>query len=322
MEILLLFLVFVVVSGFTFAGYLYLSQRRQHIEQRLRSSEEEDSAPAPLLGDLTPTLAAQIPISAEDQGELQKELRTAGNYRPTALLEYRALRTVLVIVPLLAAGVLALFTSTVGPAAILWLAALIVAGLGYSLPRIFLYYRGRARQHAIERGLPTALDMLNLCLSAGLNILHSLERVAREIPVAFPVLAYELEIVRRQAELRTLEFALGQFADRVDMPSVRNIAVILSQSEGLGADAARVLREYADDLRIHMRQRADELANKAPFKLLFPAYLLVFGAAILIFSPVALEFAAFRRANILGNTMQESREGLRQLPSQQRPPSP
>jgi tight adherence protein C len=321
MDTLLLFLVFTLVSGFTFAGYLYLARRRQHVEQRLRSPDEEEDPPEPTWGELTPALAAQIPISAEDQGELHKELRIAGYYRPTALTEYRALRTVLVVTPLITAGVLALFTTTLGQMLIVWLAAGVVAGLGYSLPRIFLYYRGRARQHAIERGLPTALDMLTLCLSAGLNIVLSLERVAREVRIAFPVLAYELEIVRRQAELRTLEFALGQFADRVDMPQVRNIAVILSQSQGLGTDAARVLREYADDLRIGMRQRADELANKAPFKLLFPAYLLVAGAAVLIFSPVVLEFAAFRRANIVGSTLERSRESLQQ-PSQPQSPAP
>lgn len=321
MENLLLILVFAVVSGGTFAGYLYFSRRRQHIEQRLRGSVVDDGSPSPLiLGELTPALAEQIPVSDEDRGDLQKELRIAGYYRPSALLEYRALRTVLVVVPLLTAGVLALFTATIGQAVIVWLAAAIVAGLGYSLPRIWLYYRGRSRQHAIERGLPTALDMLTLCLSAGLNVVLSLERVAREMRGAYPVLADELAIIRRQAELRSLEFALGQFADRVDMPQVRNIAVILSQSQGLGTDAARVLTEYADDLRIGMRQRADELANKAPLKLLFPAYLLVFGAAILIFSPVAMEFAAFRRANLIGDTIQQSRESLKQPPG--RLPSP
>src|SRR5262249_49171170 len=158
-------------------------------------------------------------------------------------------------------------------------------------------YKAKWRQHQIERGLPVAIDMMTLCLSAGLNVNNSLERVSHELQFAYPVLGEEFEIVRRQTELRSLDFALIQFADRVNLPQIRNLQVLLTQSENLGTDAVTVLREYADDLRINMRQRADEMANKAPFKLLFPAYLMAFGAGILLISPAALEFANFRQKN-------------------------
>src|SRR5262249_44133168 len=179
------------------------------------------------------------------------------------------------------------------------------------LPRIYIYYRGKARMAAIERGMPTAIDMLTMCLSAGLNVLNSLDRVVRELSSSFPVLAYELAIVRRQAELRSLEFALAQFAERVGLPHARNLAVILTQSENLGTDAVTTLREYADNMRINMRQRADEVANQAPFKLLFPAFMMAIGAAILLISPVILEFAAFRRNNLIGGNMTRARELLK-----------
>src|SRR5262249_13629218 len=123
-----------------------------------------------------------------------------------------------------------------------------------------------------------------------------------------PVLAFELEIVQRQAELRTLEFALTQFADRTGLPNVRNLSVILSQSENLGTDAVATLREYADSMRTNIRQKADEMANKAPFKLLSPAYLMAIGAALLIISPTVLEFDAFRRSNVVRDMNVESRQ--------------
>ena len=259
---------------------------------------------------MTPALAAQIPISDENRSALQRELRAAGYYRPTALLEYAALRTLLTVPPVVAAGVLALLVETGQQATYCWVGGIVAALLGFSLPRIFLYYRARSRAFKIERGLPAAIDMLILCLGAGLNVFSSLERVVKELYFAYPLLAFELDIVRRQAELRTLDFAVLQFAERTGMPNVRNLAVILSQSESLGTDALSTLREYGDSLRINMRQRAEEMANRAPFKLLFPAYLMALGAAVLIISPTVLEFNAFRRNNVIRKTNKESSDAL------------
>jgi tight adherence protein C len=154
--------------------------------------------------------------------------------------------------------------------------------------------------------------MLTLSLGAGLNVLNSLHRVSEEVKFAFPILGEELQIVGRQAELKTLEFALAQFADRVGLPQVRNLSVILSQSENLGTDAVTVLREYADNMRTNMRQRADEMANKAPFKMLFPAYLLAFGACILLIAPTVLEFAEFRRNALISTSIKEGKKLLRE----------
>jgi tight adherence protein C len=320
MEYVLTFLVFVVVAGVTLTGYLVLAGRARGMERRLRGKMPSDpsigSSPELLLGDLTPALAGQLPLTEEDRSALQRDLRTAGYYRPTAVMEYAALRWVLVIIPLVAAGVSALFfTETLRGALLVWMAGVLVAGLGFSLPRIYLYYRAKSRMHAIERGLPTAIDMLTLCLGAGLNVLVSLRRVASELHGAYPILADELEIVGRQAELRTLEFSLAQFADRVNLPQARNIAVILNQSENLGTDAVTVLREYADNMRINMKQRAEEMANKAPFKLLFPAYMLAFGALILLFSPAILEASRILNANNIGNTIRQAGEDVKKVDS-------
>jgi pilus assembly protein TadC len=327
METIILSLVFLLVFGLTFGGYLVLSRRRRRAAARLEEGPGEEPAPDLVLGELTPVLAAQLPVTEEDRTDLQRELRTAGYYRPTALVEYAAVRAVLIVMPVLAAGVLALVTDSFRQAVWVWVGGVVAALLGFSLPRLYLHFRSRARLYEIERALPTALDMLTLCLSAGLNMLTSLERVVRELYCAYPVLAAELDIVRRQTELRTLEFALDQFADRVGLPQVRNLAVILSQSESLGTDTVSTLREYADSMRISLRQRADEVANKAAFKLLFPAYLLALGAGILLISPAILEFSSFARHNLIGNALRQSREDLgelRNLPPSvpQNPPEP
>jgi tight adherence protein C len=330
------FLILALIFMFAFALVMWiasiLSARRQRLEQRLRrqgsdpmmgSDPSLSSTPELVLGEqLTPALAGTVPMDAENRGALQRELRAAGYYKPTALMEYAAVRACLIILPIVTAGALALFTDDGREAVIIWLIGGILAILGFSLPRVYLHYKAKARHHQIERGLPIAIDMLTLCLSAGLNVLNSLERVTHELHFAYPVLAEEFAIVRRQAELRSLEFALIQFADRVNMPQIRNLQVLLTQSENLGTDAVTVLREYADDLRINMRQRADEMANAAPFKLLFPAYLMAFGAAILLISPAVLEWSNFRTKNMIGANLEQTRNFLENEDSKMKDLSP
>ncbi len=315
MDILLLLLIFLFVTGLVAGVYWLIAQRNLRFQERLKQTGSDpgtESTPELVLGPLTPTLAGSLPVGSEDKIDLQKELREAGFYQSSALEEYAAIRYLLILLPLVAAGVLGFFFAETWAhfrnAIIL---GVIGAVLGYSMPRVYIYYRARRRKREIERGLPTAIDMMVLCLSAGLNIMTSLQRIAREVSMAYPTLGQELEIVRRQAELRTLEFAVLQFAERIDLPQLRTLAVILSQSESLGTDTGSTLREYADNLRVIMQQRADETANKAPFKLLFPAYLLAMGAAILLVSPAALEFNNFRKQNMVGNTIKDVKELLK-----------
>ena len=326
-EYILLGLVFIFFAGVSFMGYVVLSRRRVRVEQRLEPSSPSDPAlgskPDLVLGDLTPALSEQIPMTQAGRSDLQRDLMSAGMYRPTALMESTAVRAVLTITPLILAGVLALlFTETTVGAIRIWIGGIVVAGLGFSLPRWFLYFRGQTRRAAIERGLPTAIDMITLCLSAGLNVLHSIERVAGELSLAYPDLGFELQLVRRQAELRSLEFALIQFADRVDIPQLRNVSVILNQSEKLGTDGVTVLREYSDNLRINLKQHAEALANRAPLKFLIPTYMLAIGILILLLTLPAMEIAAFRRDNVVGDIQQESKSAIGELKKGQQKAAP
>ncbi len=314
-DYILLSLVFVFGSGVVLMGYFVLARRRQRVEKRLVVTTPSDpsigSVPELVLGELTPALAGQIPMTETGKTELQRDLMAAGMYRPTALMEYTAVRALLTITPLIVGGVAALlWAETLGEAVRVWIAALVVAGLGFSVPRLYLLLRAMARKRAIERGLPTAIDMITLCLSAGLNVPSSLERVADELSLAYPELAFELQLVRRQADLRSLEFALIQLAERVDLPQLRNIAVILSQSEKLGTDGVSVLREYADNMRINLKQHAEALANRAPLKFLIPGYMMTLGFFILLLTPPAMEVAAFRRDNVVGNMKEEGRQAI------------
>jgi tight adherence protein C len=324
MEYIWMGLVFVVLAAAILGGYAWFTRRERwsrrawNAHECLSDSDDDigsdraasavpsspelpllsTTSPVMMLGNATPTLA--FPMGEEDQSDLQRELRAAGYYRKGAMMDFLAIRTLLVAAPLLAAGLLALFAVESSDALLILGAGVMLGMMGYAVPRLVLRSQGSTRALAIERGLPSAIDMLTLCLSSGQNVLNSLLRVSKEIGRAFPVLAEELQIVHRQADLRTLDFALAQFADRISLPHLRNLAVILSQSEHLGTDAVSILREYADNMRINQKQRVEEMANRAPFRLLFPAYLMAIGAAILILAPAVMELTDFRHNNMLG----------------------
>lgn len=315
-EYLTLAVVFILVSSGSFSLMHRIGQWRH---RRLPAPEPENTETQAdlLLGPWTPALAAQVPVPDEVGDELRKELYLAGFYKPSALMEYAALRTLLIVTPLVVAGVLALIVETHQISSVV-VGGLVLAILGYSLPRVYLFYRGRKRLRLIENGLPFAIDMLALCLSAGQNLYSSITRVCRELRLCHPVLADEFNIIRQHAELRSLPHALEQFAKRVATPEVRNLATIVIQAEKLGTDTGAALIEYSNSLRTNLKQRAEARANRTMFWLLFPTLLCLWiPAAIILIGPAILEFQEHRRTAV--QQWKETRQEMRTLV---RPPEP
>ena len=237
-------------------------------------------------GPLTQPLAERMPVSESDQEQMVQLLRQAGYYSRTALIEYAAVRFALVIFPLVITCLLALLVPKNLMVSVL-IGGGIVTGLLYSIPRVVVAFRARARIRQIERGLPVFVDLLSLGLLGGQTIHSAMQRVTQELSRSYPALAHELEIVRVQASLNTLSHALEQWAERVDITEVHNLVVILTQAERQGVDITDALFEYATNFRVNLRQRADAQANRASVWLVFPTILcLWFPAAIILLGPV------------------------------------
>jgi tight adherence protein C len=291
-EMTWLALLFLAVVTLTFAALRRLARARQQQAQRWKEVEDalEPTAPPKFLGPMADALAAQVPMSRGGLDDLQKSLRNAGFYRATALVSYRALRTLLVLLPLVAGAVLALLVPARNVAAVL-LGAAAASLLGYSVPRVYVALRARKRGRQIELGLPFAIDLLTLALSAGQTILGALQQVASELRATHPSLAEELEIVRQQSAISSLEHTLAQLAERVAVPEVRNLALLLIQSERLGADASTALLEFSNNQRVNLRQSAEATANRASFWMLFPSVCCLWvAAAIVLIGPIYFEF--------------------------------
>ena len=183
--------VFVIVVTASFLVVRGWTSYQQHIDRRL--SDTEEASPFEerqlILGDMTAPLGSLTSADPAKQAELAQELREAGYYRRTALMEYSAVQAVLIVTPLIVSVLLVL--TTVDEEWAFWVlgAGVLLAFLGYSLPRIYINFRARQRAREIERGLPVAVDLLALCLTGGQNVFVAINRVAHDLDFAFPTLA-------------------------------------------------------------------------------------------------------------------------------------
>lgn len=249
----------------------------------------------PAFGGLTGPLAAQLPLSKSGQDDVQKLLLGAGYYHKSALLEYRAVRVALTLAPLFLTGAAALLVPPQHLVKTL-IAGAILTLVGFSLPRVFLAWNRRQRGKEISRGLPLAIDLLTLCLTAGQPLLAAFRHVGKELRTSHPALSEELAITARQAELHTLDTAVKQWADRVQVPEVSNLSSLLVQSDKLGTDTAQTLSELSTNFRTSARQRAETQANRTSFWMLFPSVFCFWvAAAIILIGPAYLEFFEYRQ---------------------------
>lgn len=249
-----------------------------------------------VFGPLTGFAAVLLPTSQPLRSALDRELKQAGYYEPRAVDQFLAVRNALVIGWMLV--VITAVAAAYDPKFDLTLPILgvgaVVGLLLYGVPRLWVQSVATKRVQRIQKGLPDALDMITMCLTGGLPLQPALERVGKEIRAVHADLGLELEIIRRQAEAHTLEHALTQFADRIDVAEIKSLAALVTQTERLGTNVATALRDYADSIRRSYRQRAEEQGNKNSIKMLLPVTLcLAPPVYILLLAPAALELHDF-----------------------------
>jgi tight adherence protein C len=159
----------------------------------------------------------------------------------------------------------------------------VALGVGFLAPDFWLGRRIKMRQAKIRHGLPDVLDLLVICVEAGLSMDQATDRTAQDLQNAHPAIADELGIVvLEQRAGRARSDAWKQFADRTGVDSVRNLVSVLVQSEQLGTSVAKTLRIHSDTLRTQRRQKVEEQAAKTTVKLVFPLVLFIFPSLFLV----------------------------------------
>lgn len=287
--------VFLAVTGVPLLLFLLFRPRKNPVPPPAQDDDASHPGTKLVMGDMTDAFAKQLPGQDRDKQQILPLIRQGGNYRPQALLEFQAVRAVLVLVPLVAAVATALLVDT-AQIPIALVGGLMLAMAGFALPRVFVASRARRRVAEVERALPVFADLLAIALLAGQSLMGGMKRVADQLRGSFPALTEELDIVIRQGELLNLAGAFEQWAERSQVNEIRNVAVIITQSQKLGNDPSAVLMEFANNMRVTLRQRADAQAQRTSFYALFPTILCMWvPALVLLVGPVIFEFAERRR---------------------------
>jgi len=160
---------------------------------------------------------------------------------------------------------------------------LLALGGGFLGPDFWLGRKISSRQKKITRGLPDVLDLLVICMEAGLSLDQATARAAQELPSSQPELCDELNIVvLEQRAGRPRSESWKRLAERTGVESLKNLVSMLVQTEQFGTSIAKMLRVHSDTLRTQRVQMIEELAAKTSVKLVFPLVLFIFPALFLV----------------------------------------
>ncbi len=218
-----------------------------------------------------------LPKSTQEVSVIQKRLIRAGYRSDSAVRIFYGAK---VLVPLALCAVITVtrFSNHGG-----FFVYILAVGLGYLLPDFWLGNRIKARQLNIRIGMPELLDLMVICIEAGLSLDQALARSSEELRLSQPEIADELGLlILEQRAGRPRVDCWKHFGDRVDIDIVRALVSAVIQADQFGTSIAKTLRVYSDGLRVHRRQAVEEMAAKTTIKLVFPLVLFIFPSLFVV----------------------------------------
>jgi len=230
-----------------------------------------------------PISRLSVPNEGWEVSALRVRLMNAGWRTQGAVAVYFAAKTALAVVFPLVAGIWLIGSPMAGNT--LKFTALLVGlgGVGYYLPNMFVARCVARRQRTIFEDFPDAIDLMTVCVEAGLGLDAALMKVAEEVRLRSPAVADELELLL--LEMRSgfsKEKALRNFSLRTGVEDIDSFCTMLIQSERFGTSIGSSLRVMSDTLRVRRRMRAEEQAAKIALKLLFPLMFCIFPALMVV----------------------------------------
>jgi len=288
--ILLFATVFLIMFGIYFSAQGYTEKREfkkrlegieGDIEQTsITETPPEESRFLHFLGSLGKILA---PKKEGNISEMRRLFIRAGYRSSKALALFFGLKVLLALILFGVTLVAKLFFwQKMSPTSFTYI-SIILAVVGFYLPNLWIKLRISSRKEKIRRGLPDALDLMVVCVEAGTGLDAALNRTAEEMKKSNSVLAEELGLVNLEIRAgKPRQEALKNLAWRTDLEDLSNLTTLLIQTERFGTSIAQALRVHSDFMRTRRFQRAEELAQKMPIKLIFPLALFVFPMFFLV----------------------------------------
>lgn len=293
--ILISVLAFLLCLLASLALYIYLSSReavqtwKRRVENRLDTPESvQEMGWIDSLGTQFTRLIESLgnamkPSNEADVSSLRHSLITAGYRHPRAPILF--LGTKLFCATSFLLGMALIPTKTLGFPSYSMLITFYVgaAFVGYYVPDYWLRWTTSSRQRRILHALPDALDLMVVCVEAGLGLDQAINRVGNEIKLAHWDLSDEFNLLA--LELRTgvtRSDALRNLSQRIDLEEFRNLTAMLIQTDRFGTSIGQALRVHSDAMKVTRRMKAEELAAKLPVKLLFPLLFFIFPSLFIV----------------------------------------
>jgi tight adherence protein C len=218
-----------------------------------------------------------MPKSREKQSALRRDLGYAGIYSPSAIKLVMACKFSCLIAGLFCGYFLDWMMGTS-------MLALPLGGIiGYLAPRLWMRLAIKSNQKAMNYGLPDALDLMVVCVEAGLTIDAAMQRVGQEMQIAHPSISRELAIAHMETRVGlSRSESLKNLGVRTGSTAFQSLAAMLVQADRFGTSIASALRIHAESLRNNRQHAAEELAAKASVKMSFPLVLFIFPATFIV----------------------------------------
>jgi tight adherence protein C len=272
---------------------LAVSQSSDAVDHRSNVSLRIGDENIGLLGRALKSIEHHIlPTDMEELSESRKKMIRAGYKKPSAVRIYYFMRGFLG----LAAPAIILLLSPELSRTMSWekiyMLTAISGLIGMYSPVGWVSMKTSSRQQACREGFPDTLDMLLVCVEAGLGLDAAINRVAAEIGKAHPILAEHFQQVGAELRAgRSREVALRNMADKIGVEEVGSLITMLVQSEMLGTSIAQALRVHSEDMRMKRMMRAEEKAHMLPVKMTVPLILGILPPLVLvILAPAIINF--------------------------------
>ena len=228
------------------------------------------------------------PKSEYEANKLKAKLASGGFRGDGHVSLYLGLKFVLLVVGFVFSGGTTLFVYGTTKQALMWTGS--ITGILFFLPDIVLWFIIKSRKDSIFLGLPDALDLLVVCVEAGLGLDHAMRKVSEEMKRSCAVISDEFTLSNFQLQMGMPRAeVLHELGARTAVDDLRALAAILIQADKFGSSVAQALRVQSDSMRVKRRQLAEEKAAKTAVKLIFPLVLFIFpGIFVVLVGPAAI----------------------------------
>ncbi len=291
-------IIFVVVILSTILIYLYISSKLNSRALKARidhgpalvastGTNQIDKEPGHLKQSFTAIASVfgnfAQPKSIENVSDIRKNLLNIGYRGKNAVIIFSGIRVICTLVPPAALFLFLLLVPVHLPPLHLMMFYILLTFAGYYLPTWWLRFKIAKRQEKLLNGFPDAVDMMVVCVEAGMGMDAAIERVGREIAFENDTLSDELKLYNKEMRVgKTRRQALKDLALRTGLDEMKTLATLLIQTDKFGTSVAQALQAHSDFLRIQRYQRAEERAAKLTVKLVIPLILCIFPAVFVV----------------------------------------